>query len=226
VTAGHAPYLAPLALSATLAVGLARSRYAHPTAPERAMIGMLDELGQREGADYDRAYRGAPGVYADFAWPEQQLAIKGHGSAHDAAFFLARGWAEREARRAVVYADTGWSVRVVTARHLAEERAQTVAGTGGGHAARPGPAGVRCLPQEAPMANAQEATVQLIDEDAWERAEVAPIGAPRRIAGGPYDGGWVISADNGRVHLYFAMPAAATPLLRDRLPAAQLSAWH
>jgi hypothetical protein len=127
VTAGHAPYLAPLALSATLAVGLARSRYAHPTAPERAMIGMLDELGQREGADYDRAYRGAPGVYADFAWPEQQLAIKGHGSAHDAAFFLARGWAEREARRAVVYADTGWSVRVVTARHLAEERAQTVA---------------------------------------------------------------------------------------------------
>jgi hypothetical protein len=91
VTAGHAPYLAPLALSATLAVGLARSRYAHPTAPERAMIGMLDELGQREGADYDRAYRGAPGVYADFAWPEQQLAIKGHGSAHDAAFFLARG---------------------------------------------------------------------------------------------------------------------------------------
>ena len=68
------------------------------------------------------------------------------------------------------------------------------------------------------MAEAQEATVQLIDEYAWERAEVLPVGEPipvgewlakldhlglalgvlppRRIAGGPYDGGWVVSADN------------------------------
>jgi hypothetical protein len=96
------------------------------------------------------------------------------------------------------------------------------------------------------MATSEEATVQLIDEDAWERAEVVPIGEPltiaewlakvdrlgmtlgvlppRRIAGGPYDGGWVVSADNQRGRLYFAVPAAATPLLRTRLPAAQLSA--
>jgi hypothetical protein len=106
---------------------LARSRYEHPTAPERTMIGVLDELGQREGRDYYREYCVAPGVYADFAWPDQQLAIEVHGSAHDAAFFLARGLAEREERRAAVYADTGWTVRVVTAQQLSEERARTVA---------------------------------------------------------------------------------------------------
>jgi hypothetical protein len=81
------------------------------------------------------------------------------------------------------------------------------------------------------MAEAQEATVQLIDEHAWERAEILPIGAPlsvsewlekldhlgmalgvlppRRIANGPYSGGWVVSADNARGRLYFAMPANA-----------------
>jgi hypothetical protein len=94
----------------------------------------------------------------------------------------------------------------------------------------------------------QEATVQLIDEHAWERAEVVPIGEPltvsewlakvdrlgmtlgvlppHRIAGGAYDGGWVVSADNERGRLYFAVPAAAAPYLRDRVPAATLSAWR
>lgn len=88
----------------------------------------------------------------------------------------------------------------------------------------------------------QEATVQLIDEHAWERAEIVPIGDPipvsewlakldqlgmalgvlplRRIAGGPYDGGCVISADNQRGRLYFAVPATATASLRGRLPLA------
>jgi len=83
-------------------------------------------------------------------------------------------------------------------------------------------------------------TVQLIDEyAAWERAEVLPIGdpmpvsewlarldqlgmtlggvPPRRIAGGPYDGGWVVSADNRRGRLYFAIPAAASAPLQGRL---------
>ena len=89
------------------------------------------------------------------------------------------------------------------------------------------------------MANAQEATVQLIDEHAWERAEVVPIGEPltvaewlakvdrlgmtlgvvpsRRIAGGAYDGGWVVSADNERGRLYFAVPAVAGTVLQARL---------
>lgn len=85
------------------------------------------------------------------------------------------------------------------------------------------------------MAEAQEAIVQLIDEYAWERAEVLPIGEPipvsewlvkldqlgmtlgvlppRRIVGGLYDGGCVVSADNARGHLYFVMPAAAFMIL-------------
>jgi very-short-patch-repair endonuclease len=104
---------------------LARSRLAHPTAPERETIALLGELGQREGTDYYREYRVAPGVYADFAWPERKLAVEVHGSAHDAEFFLARGMAEREARRTVVYDEAGWTVRVVTDRDLAGDRERT-----------------------------------------------------------------------------------------------------
>jgi hypothetical protein len=91
------------------------------------------------------------------------------------------------------------------------------------------------------MGESEEATVQLIDEHAWERAEVVPIGdpmhmnewlakldqlgmalgvlLPRRIAGGPYDGGWVVSADNPRGRLYFAVSSTAFPVLADYLPA-------
>ena len=90
------------------------------------------------------------------------------------------------------------------------------------------------------MADKEEVTVQLIDEFAWERAEVLPIGEPlpvaewlvkldqlgmtlgvlppRRIGGGPYDGGWVVSADNRHGRLFFAVPAAALFDLADRLP--------
>lgn len=104
---------------------LARSRLAHPTAPERETIALLGELGQREGVDYFREYRVAPGVYADFAWPERRLAVEVHGSAHDAEFFLARGMAERQARRTAAYEGAGWTVRVVTDRDLTEGRERT-----------------------------------------------------------------------------------------------------
>jgi hypothetical protein len=85
------------------------------------------------------------------------------------------------------------------------------------------------------MADKRAGTVQLIDEHAWERAEVVLIGEPiavsewlakldqlgmvlgvlppRRIAGGPYDGGWVVSADNTRGRLYFAVPVSACSAL-------------
>ncbi len=104
---------------------LARSRHDHPTAPERATIALLDALGQREGQDYFREYRVAPGIYADFAWPERKLAVEVHGSAHDAAFFLARGMAEREARRTAIYEQAGWSVRVVTEHDLGPDHERT-----------------------------------------------------------------------------------------------------
>lgn len=92
------------------------------------------------------------------------------------------------------------------------------------------------------MTGPEEATVQLIDEHAWERAEVLPIGEPiavsewlaklgqlgmalgalpaRRVAGGPYDGGLVVSADNARGRLFFAVPATALPALAGFLPVA------
>lgn len=101
---------------------LARGRLAHPTAPERETITLLGELGQREGADYQREYRVAPGVYADFTWPERKLAVDIHGSAHDTAFFLARRIAEREARRTKVYDEAVWTVRVVTEGDLTDDR--------------------------------------------------------------------------------------------------------
>jgi len=90
------------------------------------------------------------------------------------------------------------------------------------------------------MTETQEATVQLIDEHAWERADVLPLGdplplaewlgkveqlnmklavlPPRRIAAGPYRGGWVVSADNARGRLYFAMPPAAFMILDIHTP--------
>jgi hypothetical protein len=55
------------------------------------------------------------------------VAIEVHGSAHGVGFFLARGLAEREARQATTYGAIGWTVRMVTARQLADERAQTLA---------------------------------------------------------------------------------------------------
>jgi hypothetical protein len=67
-----------------------RRRRAHsqpprpPTAPERAVLGVLDGLWQREVRASFREYRVAPGVYADFAWPGRRLAVEVHGSAQDA----------------------------------------------------------------------------------------------------------------------------------------------
>ncbi|HET8631780.1 MAG TPA: hypothetical protein VFL91_30520 [Thermomicrobiales bacterium] len=89
------------------------------------------------------------------------------------------------------------------------------------------------------MSGTREPIVRAIDEYAWEAAEVRPSGValpvgewlrrletrgmrlgmvpPARIAGGPYDGGWVLSADNEDGRVYFAVPAEALPLLRDAL---------
>lgn len=80
--------------------------------------------------------------------------------------------------------------------------------------------------------------VQMLDDAAWERGEIAIIGRPvplgewlakldewamhlsvmpfSRITGGPYDGGHVLMA-TGDARLYFAVPATAIPLLHDRL---------
>ncbi|HET8626404.1 MAG TPA: hypothetical protein VFL91_03245 [Thermomicrobiales bacterium] len=106
---------------------LARQRREHPSADERAMIGLLADVGQREGREYFREYPVVPGrVYADFAWPERRLAIEVNGTAHDAAWFVERGIRERDARRVAAYGEAGWAVRVVTARDLGERRDATI----------------------------------------------------------------------------------------------------
>lgn len=104
---------------------LARHRRQHPTVAERAMIDALNDVGQREGADYVREHQVAPRVYADFAWPERWLAVEVHGTAHEASFFAGKGLLEREARRAAVYEREGWTVQVVTWRELREQPAAT-----------------------------------------------------------------------------------------------------
>jgi very-short-patch-repair endonuclease len=105
---------------------LARRRLVHPTEPERRMIGLLDDLGQREGVDYAREYPVVPGrLYAAFAWPERRLAIEVYGDAYSAEWFVERGILERDARRLAAYDEAGWSVRVVTGRDLRERRDAT-----------------------------------------------------------------------------------------------------
>ena len=89
------------------------------------MIGLLGELGKREGRDYQRENKVAPGIYADFAVPERKLAIEVHGGAHQAAFFLAKGMEAREERRTEMYTREGWTVHVVTDRDLREGREGT-----------------------------------------------------------------------------------------------------
>lgn len=104
---------------------LANHRRDQPTRPEREMIGLLGELGKREGRDYQREYKVAPGIYADFALPERKLAIEVHGGAHQAAFFLAKGMEAREERRTEMYTREGWTVHVVTDHDLREGREGT-----------------------------------------------------------------------------------------------------
>jgi len=101
---------------------LANHRREQPTRPEREMTALLTDLGKQEGRDYQREYKVAPGVYADFAVPDRKLAIEVHGSAHFAAFFEARGMPEREERRSETYARAGWTVQIVTDRDLGEGR--------------------------------------------------------------------------------------------------------
>ncbi len=104
---------------------LASHRRDQPTRPEREMVGLLKELGAQEGQDYQREHKVAPGVYADFAWPERKVAVEVHGGAHQATFFLERGMPEREERRTAVYAREGWTVQVVTDQDLREGREGT-----------------------------------------------------------------------------------------------------
>jgi len=88
------------------------------------------------------------------------------------------------------------------------------------------------------MERAEELSVQLLDEEAWERGEMVLVGRSvpvsvwlaklaewrmtlslpplSRIMGGMYDGGHVL-VGTGDTRLAFAVPKATLPLLRDWL---------
>ncbi len=92
--------------------------------------------------------------------------------------------------------------------------------------------------REKTMTSANEIIVQQLDGDAWERGEIVIVGRPAtleewfgkvvewemrlavmplsQITGGTYDGGHVLMA-TGDTRLYFAVPAAAIPILRPWL---------
>lgn len=65
------------------------------------------------------------------------------------------------------------------------------------------------------MAGPEEASAQLLEEHAWERAEVL---LSHRIAGGPYDGNWIASAHNQKGRLYLAVADETFAVLGTLLP--------
>jgi hypothetical protein len=61
--------------NARLADWAAAWRRVHPTVPEQQMLGILATLGERDGIDFHREYKIAPGLYADIAFPTDRLVI-------------------------------------------------------------------------------------------------------------------------------------------------------
>ena len=96
------------------------------------------------------------------------------------------------------------------------------------------------------MREAGKPVVRLIDADAWEGGVLELVGRPvpvaewlatldawglrlhalpvSRIVDGPYDGGYVLLAQDRAERLYFAVPAAALPALAGHLPAEEYAA--
>ena len=99
-------------------------RREHPTAPEREMIGLLGELGLREGRDYEREAE-VGGRRVDIALHERALAIEVYGGVHEREF---REWlgtvesgAEEDRRHVEDVEAAGYWVLVVRARELEGE---------------------------------------------------------------------------------------------------------
>lgn len=104
--------------------------------PERDMVELLRRLGQeprteRGGiGDYERIYKGAPGVWVDNAWPDRMRAIEVWGGVHTREFRerVAPERVEqaeaRDARRLEMLQERGWTVKVVMAHELKGDRAE------------------------------------------------------------------------------------------------------
>ncbi len=97
---------------------------------ERRMIGMLEELGQRQdraqyggaSGDYQREHKLAPSRHADFAWPEKNKAIEAWGGVHTSEFFVRQEKVQEANRQQVERArQAGWELMILTADDLRSE---------------------------------------------------------------------------------------------------------
>lgn len=105
----------------------ARYWRAHPekaSVPEQKLMGMLSDLDQERGKDYEHIYKTAPGVWSDFAWEDKMKAVEVWGGVHDADFRHRLDPenelqnARRDQQRIELMQARGWEVKVVMAREL------------------------------------------------------------------------------------------------------------
>ncbi len=102
--------------------------------PERDMVELLRRLGQEPrteqngGGDYERIYKGAPGVWVDNAWPEERKAIEVWGGVHTREFRervapeKVEEAEKRDAQRLEMLQERGWTIKVVMAHELKGDR--------------------------------------------------------------------------------------------------------
>ncbi len=102
---------------------LAHWRLTHPTIAEQQMVAALAAAGERYGVDYEREFKIAPSLHADFAWPEDRLVVEMYGGIHSREFFSRGGARENDdARRIGRIEALGWEVLVIDYRALSQER--------------------------------------------------------------------------------------------------------
>jgi len=102
---------------------LAHWRLTHPTIAEQQMVAALAAAGERYGVDYEREFKIAPCLHADFAFPEDRLIVEVYGGIHSREFFSRGGARESDdARRIGRIEALGWEVLVIDYRALSQER--------------------------------------------------------------------------------------------------------
>ena len=105
---------------------LAQWRLTHPTIAEQQMVAALAAAGERYGVDYEREFKIAPSLHADFAFPEDRLIVEVYGGIHSREFFSRGGARESDdARRIGRIEALGWEVLVIDYRALSQEHWMT-----------------------------------------------------------------------------------------------------
>ncbi|MDP9351201.1 MAG: hypothetical protein M3P51_06650 [Chloroflexota bacterium] len=108
-----------------------REREEPRSRPERRMVRMLEELGQREDrSDYDgaagtylREHKLAPSRHADFAWPDKHKAIDVWGGVHTSQFFVRQERVQQANQRQIDRARAaGWELMIVTDEELRRDK--------------------------------------------------------------------------------------------------------